>query len=325
MFKYIFSILYSENPHIFILQSLVFVALVALAYHLFTNKQNRILAETMQSIDADADFDAEFQAEPYLLKTDAAVYDDFYVALYDPLTSVVPRTDWEIENVLKVVKPDKAFATILDVGAGSGYKVAKLRKMGFRAYGVDKSASMVQRSDNLFDNTGIKQGDVLEPMLYETATFTHIFCSYFTIYEIQNKQEFFNNCRRWTAPNGYLILHLVDPLKFNAFVTLDKENPPQSKDGDRVVVSNLDLQDLEYYEKYDFPANPKHSEVLYTQKITEKSTKKVRHNEQTLYMNSVKEVLKMATRVGFVVHGQINMAPYNDDKHQYLFVLERTM
>lgn len=317
MIKYIYSILYSENPHIFILQALVFVALAALAYHLFTNKQNRLLAESMQSLDAG------FQTEPYLLKTDAQIYDDFYTALYDPLTSVVPRTDWEIKNVLNIVKPDKAFATILDVGAGSGYKVAKLKKMGYRAYGVDKSEAMVARSEKLFQDVDVKQGDVLNPMLYETATFTHIFCSHFTIYEIQNKQEFFNNCRRWTSPNGYLILHLVEPRKFDAFVTLDKEKTNQT--GERIVESNLDLQDLEYHEKYDFPANPKHTEVLYTQKITEKATKKVRHNEQTLYMNPVKDILKMAVRAGFVVHGQINMAPYHGDKHQYLFVLERTM
>jgi hypothetical protein len=65
--------------------------------------------------------------------------------------------------------------------------------------------------------------------------------------------------------------------------------------------------------------------VEFTETFTDNVTGKVRKNEQTLYMDSISNILKMANRAGFLFHGKVTMKECNQDDNQYLFVLERMM
>ena len=59
-----------------------------------------------------------------------------------------------------------------------------------------------------------------------------------------------------------------------------------------------------------------------TETFTDGATSHIRQNEQTLYMEDIDSIIKTAKSNGFVVQGK---AELNIDKHQYLYVLERTL
>jgi hypothetical protein len=265
------------------------------------------------------------QMDAFVLKQDANIYDDFYSDIYDTLQRTMSRSQWELKTILKVTDADTKNSVFLDIGSGSGYKVDQLNQAGFRAFGVENSEAMIKRSEELFPDIIVKKGDVMEPMLFDKMTFTHVLCMNFTIYEFKNKLSFFRNCYYWMIPNSYLILHLVDPNNFDAVVPVKKnewQQPIGSKE--RLVDTYVKFFDFDYHAHYDFPKDTSNIVTL-KESFTDKQTKHVRQNEQTLYMDSINDILKMANRCGFIFHAKVDMSEYNKDQHQYLYVLERLM
>jgi SAM-dependent methyltransferase len=263
------------------------------------------------------------QAEHFVLKRGDAIYDDFYANVYDKIMKPDERTDFEIEKIIEITQPSVENSVILDVGSGTGHLVDRFSRRGFRIYGVDKSAAMVKKSENNFPACEMKCGNVAaNPMEFEHNTFTHILCCGFTVYSIENKNEFFRNCNHWLMANGYLVLHLVDREQFDPIIPSAKpeliENP-QKYTETRITSSGADFDDFSYKAEYDF-SKP---QVLLKETFVDTSTKKIRQHEQTLYMESKESILQTAKLCGFIIHGQTT--GYNGDDHQYLYVLERIM
>jgi len=316
MIKYIQSIF---NSNYFTLQNLLLIAIIAVIYHMYKYKyQEEVSAANIEGFT---------QLEPFILKRDQDVYDEVYGELYDTLAMSGPRSKWEIEKVLKMTGVDKNNSVFLDVGSGSGIKVDELQKMGYTAYGVEKSPAMIEKTEKQFPEITIKKGDVFDPMLFDRSTFTHVLCMNYTIYEFEDKLPFFKNCYFWMLPNSYLVLHLVEPKLFNAVVPITKnEWVPDKKDKDtRITDTLVDFFDFKYHARYHFPTEKDDNRVIFTQTITDKKTKNIRQNEQVLYMDSIDEILNMANRAGFVFKGKTDMNDLNGDKHQYLYILERTL
>jgi SAM-dependent methyltransferase len=302
----------SPQSNMFILQGLVFVAILAFVI--------RVLRQRYRKLNLlEEGFD---QRDAFVLKQNSNIYDDFYCGIYDTLFRTASRSQWELMQVLKMTEPSMEHSVFLDIGSGCGYKVEQLRKAGYQAYGVELSSAMVDRAHTMFPQIQIQQGDVREPMIFEKSTFSHVLCTHFTIYEMENKLDFFRNCYSWMIPNGYLILHLVDPVKFNAVVPVTKNQWHKKDSQDRLADTLVNFYDFNYHAKYTFS---KDIHVEFCETFTDKATGKVRKNEQTLYMESITDILNMANLAGFLFHGKVTMKECNKDENQYLFVLERMM
>jgi SAM-dependent methyltransferase len=218
---------------------------------------------------------------------------------------------------------DSRNSVILDIGCGSGYKVKELHEAGFLAFGVDKSKAMIERGNAKYPTIHIKQGDIYEPMLYESNTFTHITCMNFTIYEFKEKLAFFRNCNTWMKRNGFLVIHLVDPLLFNAVVPVYKNKWQSKPDSARLVDTMVEFYDFDYHAHYSFPLDWEKTKIAtFTETFTNNTTRQIRQNEQTLYMDSINDILKMANHAGFIFHGKVSMQKYNGDENQFLYILE---
>ena len=165
----------------------------------------------------------------------------------------------------------------------------------------------------------VKHGDVTEPIQFTRNQFTHILCLNQTIYEIEDKHAFFTNCRYWLRNGGALVLHLVDKNRFNTVVgrpfLLDN---PQKYVKDRITKSETDFGDFTYFAKYDIRQK---GASTFVETFTDATTKNVRQNERTLFMDTEDAVLKVAQQCGFSQHGKINMASINDDEFQNIYVL----
>jgi hypothetical protein len=65
--------------------------------------------------------------------------------------------------------------------------------------------------------------------------------------------------------------------------------------------------------------------IVFKETFTDKETNNVRQNENTLYMESIEDIVGIANNVGYIVHAQINLETCGGDSNQYLYVFERLM
>jgi SAM-dependent methyltransferase len=267
--------------------------------------------------------------------------------LYDDIQKPEQRNLYEIMVLIKQTMPTEK-SNMLDIGCGTGSLVNQLNKMGYHAYGIDKSQEMIKMAEkkhyNNDDFTPLKlpvtdlygaphKGansnlhwykctDIVDPMLFEPSTFSHILCTNFTIYEFENKTQFFRHCFHWLKSGGYLFLHLVEPDKFDTIAPVGKYNldkNPQRISKKRITDTTVDFPNYEYKSSYEFGENL----ALFKETFTDKKTKNIRQNEQQLYFLSVVEILDIAKKNGFIVHSKADMEECIDDENQFLYIFER--
>ena len=275
------------------------------------------------------------QMQKFILKRDADAYDEFYAHIYDKIHLPEDRCANELKLILEATSADET-SVFLDVGSGTGETLKTLNNVGARCFGIDKSEAMVkiaqskclsgandpsQRLLSQSDQGSIKNADVLDAMNYDRQTFSHVLCLYHTIYEIENKAKFFQNCRYWLKNGGVLVIHLVNKHKFNTVVPAahpEYIDNPQKYVSDRITKSSVNFIDFTYDSKYDIKDGPI-STIMET--FTDTATQKIRQNERQLFMESEDAILKTAINSGFSLHGKINLEPVNSDEHQSLYLL----
>lgn len=261
------------------------------------------------------------QKENFVLNKENEIYDDFYTVIYDKITIPHRHVPFEIKTVLKTTGATEENSIILDIGSGTGYLVSQLTDLGYKAYGLDKSKSMVDYSTNRYQNIIVKNDDATNSMCYEKGTFSHIFCIYYTIYSIKERIDFFRNCHYWLKPGGYLVLHLVEPLKYDITSPCAKDpifgsskKHLNDNSNDSIVI----FKDFKYKASYEY--NEKRKEVIATETITDIQTNHIRQNEQTLYMEEIKIILSELNYCGFISHAKFK---YVEDEYQFLYIIER--
>jgi len=264
------------------------------------------------------------QMQKFILKRDADAYDEFYAHIYDKIHLPEDRCKTELKLILEATSADET-SVFLDVGSGTGETLKTLNDVGARCFGIDKSEAMVKTAKRKCaseaNSEAIKNADVLDAMNYDRQTFSHILCLYHTIYEIENKAKFFQNCRYWLKNGGVLVVHLVDKGKFNTVIPAAHPymiDNPQKYVSERITKSSVNFIDFAYDSKYDIKDGPV-STIMET--FTDTATQKIRQNERRLFMESEEAILKTALNNGFSLYGKINLEPVNSDEHQNLYLL----
>jgi len=271
------------------------------------------------------------QQEPFVLKRNEGCYDEFYTQIYDDLYTTEKRINWELYRVLKMTMPSTTDSTFLSIGSGTGRGVYELTEAGYDAYGLENCPLLVKESEKQYPNSTFIQGDVTQPLLFDQYSFTHILCTDFQIYKHKNKERFFTNCFHWLKPNGYMVVHLVERDRFNAISPRRDEEvewkPFPSLDiSPQKTKASCEFDDYTYQQYYHIPANVSETNVvIFRETFTDKETRHVRQNEHTLYMENLKDILRIAKSIGFIFHAKCTMKKYNGEEHQYLYILEKPM
>ena len=260
------------------------------------------------------------QREKYIMKNNDELYDDFYSNLYDKLMLDKRKNDYEIDEIVNNTKCNNT-SLLLDVGSGIGHHVNDFSKLGINAIGLDKSKSMVELASEKYPNLKFKNGDALSFMNFKHNQFTHITCLYFTIYYIQHKQQFFQNCYQWLRPGGYFILHLVNRNKFDPIV--NAADPlflvsAQKYAKKRITNSTVKFNNFVY--KANFDLEKSRDIGTFKETFKDKKTKNVRENNHILFMEPQKDILSLAKSVGFIMKGKIDMVSCMYE-YQYLYLL----
>ena len=268
------------------------------------------------------------QHAPFVLKRNNDIYDSYYAMIYDDLYQSKPRVEFEYKQIVDMTHPTKENSVFLDVGSGTGNLVHKLHEDGYQAYGIDESSAMVEMSQYKYPSIDTKCGNAMDAMSYDRGMFTHIMCMNFTLYHFQDKWTFMRNCYNWLAPNGYLIVHLVERSKYNPIVPVAipkiLENPQEYSET-RITDAAVQFPGFSYKVSADFLPKgsietPGDKCVVMTETFKDDSSQKVRQNELTMYMEDIKDILYIAGKCGFVVQGSTQ---YIKDKYQFVYVLER--
>lgn len=315
MIKFIYALFYSKSPEIILLKYLVMLGII---FALLVTYRGKV-RPTQPT-------EGFTQSAPFVLKQNEAAYDTFYTEVYDGLNNVDKRATKEISHIIKMTEPSKANSTFLDIGSGTGSIVRQLQMSGFTAFGIDKSPNMVQYANATYKGLETICADAMDTMIFDKYTFTHVLCTHFTIYQFQDKLTLFKNCYFWMKPNAYLIMHVVDRNKFDPILPNARPSllrRPQQFIDRRITDSIIEFDDFEYRTSYQFPKRTEDTTVSFQETFTDKFSSNIRQNEQTLYMEDISDILTLANRAGFVFHSKIEGV--NDDKHQYFYILERTL
>jgi DNA-binding MurR/RpiR family transcriptional regulator len=89
----------------------------------------------------------------------------------------------------------------------------------------------------------------------------------------------------------------------------------------RKTATSAEFIDYIYSGKYESANN--NTVVTYVEKFVDKETRHIRQNENTLHMEPIEDILRMAAKAGFIVHGKTSLKVTGGDANQYLYVLER--
>ena len=266
-------------------------------------------------------FDNAGTNKKYVFKNND-IYDEFYVNLYDALIEDEAKIKHETgisENAGKMNKNSK----VLDIGSGTGHHVGSFLKNGINAVGLDKSTEMVKAAKNNYPNAEFSVGNASDSFLFNREEFTHITCFYFTLYYIKDKKHFFENCRNWLKPNGYIIFHLVNKYKFDPIpnsgdpMTLIN---PQNYVNKRITNSVIVYNDFTY--KSNFKLIDNSNKAQYEEVFKFKKNGNYRHNVHTFYMEKQEDILKMVKDVGFKYIDRYDLVEIGYE-FQYLYIFKK--
>jgi SAM-dependent methyltransferase len=259
------------------------------------------------------------QQDKFLFKTGPDVYDDFYADIYDYLVFNSQKDQYEIGEIVNKTTPTSE-SKILDVGCGTGHHVFELNSSGFDTIGIDISPSMIKKAKADFPQYTFEVGDALNSGEFTPNTFTHITCMYFTIYYLQDKQLFFQNCMKWLKPGGYLILHLVDRDNFDPI--LPPGNPllyvsPQKYAKERITTTKVKFDKFAY--SADFQLDDANNIAKFSEKFKNDGDGKVRKQEHIMYMPTLDSIVTQAQQVGFILSSQVDMVQVQYE-YQYIYI-----
>lgn len=297
----------SNFGKILILISLLLIIIVFFKYVHQMSPHNNIKREGFE------------QNQDFLFKKGIEIYDDFYANIYDFLVFNEMKNDYEVGLILNQNVPNVK-SVILDVGSGTGHHVAKMAEnKNLDVVGIDISPSMIKKAKENYPNLNFQQADVLNKDVFNNNTFTHILCLYFTIYYIEDKASFFNNCMDWVMPGGYLVVHLVDRYKFDPI--LPPGNPlfivsPQKYAKERITKTKVNFNEFIY--NADFKLDETTDTAIFDEKF-KFNDGKVRKQEHILYMNNLSDIVNMAQDAGFLLHAKIDLVKVAYE-YQYLYV-----
>jgi ubiquinone/menaquinone biosynthesis C-methylase UbiE len=242
-------------------------------------------------------------------------YDDpFYIQHYDDIYKTNTRNKYEIEWLIETTKPNPT-DVFLDIGSGTGKTVTLLTEKGYKAYGIDQSKAMVDFASKQYPKNEFVCGSATDIMTFDHDTFTYILCTHFTIYEIEDKTQFFLNCFHWLKYQGFLCIHFVDKTKFNTVIPAAQIVPNLPIYGEKRITNTvIEFPDFVYEGKFDF----KNDQVNRVETFTNRSQTKLVETHWNI--DSKDAILELAMRHGFT---KIQELSYAFDSNQYLVILQK--
>ena len=261
------------------------------------------------------------------IKRDQEIYDDFYSNHYDAIFLDKTKNNFEIGKIIDLEKKNKN-TKILDIGCGTGNHVNLLHKKHYEVIGIDQSKHMIKKAKLKFPKCEFVNSNLFKND-FEYNSFTHVLCLGRTIYEIKNKQEFFENCYSLLNHQGFFIINLCDDKNFKPFTSEQKNKNTLFDSSDygktplsMIVKFTKDMEFISNYENYENYKNKIAPSSIFKEKFENFKTHSIRKNELNIYINPLKDIISSIKSSGFNFYKKISMqnVGYNSD---YLYVFKK--
>lgn len=254
-----------------------------------------------------------------------SIYDDFYAGIYPQLFHHAERHQFELDSLSETIFDDSSLdGHVLDIGCGLGPYASAIAARDMRYTGLDISPAMIKKAKqgSPAETCQWIQGDSSEPSMMSPKSFSHILCMYFSVYQFQDLRRFLTNAYSWLRPGGYLVVHVVNPEKFDPVLDAASPFPAfslQKYANRRVTSSEVDFDKFKY--QCRFQKDPTEAEATFDEIFTLPDGSK-RRNRHRLFMPPVSQIQQVAKSVGFKEVKLIDMVTCHFE-YQYLLVLQR--
>ena len=261
------------------------------------------------------------------IETNNNIYDKFYAKIYDKLFTDSKRTAFELASIInttitKAVNPfKKEDIRILDAGCGTGIMSSLIGKM-YPVTCLDKSNDMLNvAKTRQSEHMKLLQGDIKDASTFNNNEFSHILCTYFTMYYFKDINHIFENFSKWVKPDGFVVIHLVDKKAFDPilnpaspFVLMDLQSHVDKRKTDSTVVFN----NFTYKSDFILESNDK----AYFEETFDYKDGKVRKQKHGLYMYNKIDYVHAAKKYGLDLM-DIKSQAFSGYGNHYIFIFRK--
>ena len=255
-------------------------------------------------------------------------YDSFYAEIYNALWhSSKTVNDFEQVSIQEGLLAGKQTNSVkvLDMCCGVAKHSCFFKSLGVEYVGVDSSEAMLSQARQSCPNQTFQKGDILSASTFSPKSFSDAVLLGFSIYEFPNPKIVSDNAFLWIQPNGSLLVHMVDPDKFDPL--LDLASPfaafsLQKYSYERQKKSEIYFDDFKYSGLFDKKMNE--DDATFSEIFTFYNPKEFKYREQThkLNMPSIERLLDIFKASGFRVKEKMDLVSVGKE-YQYLVLFTK--
>jgi SAM-dependent methyltransferase len=183
---------------------------------------------------------------------DIDIYDSEYAKIYKALWhSSKDLLDFEQVSIQEILA-DQAIAdvNVVDLACGIAQHSCFLKNLNVKYTGVDLSQDMLAEARQKCP-TDYKRADIKDSGIFAPKTFSHALLLGFSIYQFPNPKVITDNAYMWLKPEGTLIMHLVEPDRFDPLLELASPFAAfslQKYSTERQTKSEIYFDEFKYFE-----------------------------------------------------------------------------
>jgi len=252
-----------------------------------------------------------------------SVYAEVYNALWHSSKTVNEFEQVTIQEALLAGK-QKGSLKILDIACGTGFHACLFKKLGVDYTGLDSSEAMLSQARKGCPNQKFQKGDATVATTYGQKSFSGALLLGFAIYEL-NPKIVLDNAFAWIEPGGSMLVHVVDPDKFDPL--LDLASPfaafsLQKYSYERQTKSEIYFDEFKYTGEFRKKMNEE--EATFSEMFTFFNPGDVKYREQVHKWNmpSLESIIEIMKSAGFRVSEKIDLVSVGKE-YQYLFLLTK--
>jgi ubiquinone/menaquinone biosynthesis C-methylase UbiE len=256
---------------------------------------------------------------------DNAIYDSEYAKIYKALWHSSKEL-WDFEQVsLQEMLADKTKTDvkILDMCCGIAQHSCFFKSLNVGYTGVDISESMLAEARSRCPNT-YQKGDITDTSLFAPKTFSHAMMLGFSIYQFANPKMATDNAYVWLQPGGTLVLHLVEPDKYDPLLELASPFAAfslQKYSSERQTKSDVFFDQFKY--SGEFKKKKNEDDAIFHETMTRYTgTPKYRENIHHWHMPSLDRMIEIVKTSGFRLKEKIDLVKVGKE-YQYLVFFEK--
>lgn len=261
---------------------------------------------------------------------DDDVYDEFYASFYEALFHTPDKLSYERASFreLLIDGKDKAELNILDLCCGTAPHACWFREAEIPYTGLDQSDGMLAKARANCPGAKFVKGDAKQPATFPQNTFSAVLVLQNSIYQFQNPKVIAENCAHWLKPEGFCVVHVVHPNKFDPVLELASPFAAfslQKYSDKRITDSEVYFDQFKYQSR--FQKDPDSDDASWKETITfydpeQNDGIKYREQKLDLTMPSIERISDMFRSSGFTLRETVDLISCGRE-YQYLLYFQK--